>query len=243
MKYNLDDYSVLFDKWMDLWRSIDPHIHIYPPKSEHDGLRVFLFLLDKYTEPHRHYHVLDHIGDCLDRLNAYVTFAQKHSAPLPADLRPLTLSLWLHDACYEVDPVTSHANEVLSATYLFMEPIKSTGLHGVPWIKDSVSYIEATKHHGNETQFERQLICDIDLLGLGKDEETFDMNSENIRKEYHFVSDEVYATERIKVLTRFLSRPRIYYTYYFYDGYEIQARKNILQEISRLAKIVEESAK
>ena len=75
---------------------------------------------------------------------------------------------------------------------------------------------------------------DIDLAGFGEESKIFKINSDNVRKEYSHISDEVYVPARIDILNTFLKRERIYLTDFFYNRYEKRARENIINEIKSL---------
>ena len=51
-------------------------------------------LISCYSEPQRHYHTLQHLGECLSWLDCLRELAQR-----PAEIE---LALWFHDAIYEV---------------------------------------------------------------------------------------------------------------------------------------------
>src|ERR1051325_7755552 len=74
----------LRSKWIELWRKIGV------PK---DPGRSFDELAARYNEPHRAYHTLAHIADCLDQFEA-----AKHLAEEPLAVE---LAIWFHDAVYD----------------------------------------------------------------------------------------------------------------------------------------------
>jgi predicted metal-dependent HD superfamily phosphohydrolase len=94
--------------------------------------------------------------------------------------------------------------------------------------------ILATKNHTFHSDKDINLFTDADLSILGKDQKTYKLYSEQVRREYAVYKDEVYYPGRAKVLQHFLDMPRIYKTDFFYQQYEDQARKNIAQERSLL---------
>lgn len=51
----------------------------------------------------------------------------------------------------------------------------------------------------------------------------------------HHVSDIDYQQGRKAVLERFLQRPRLYFSEFFYTKFEQQARANLSQEIAELS--------
>ena len=59
-----------------------------------DGAEVHAGLVSRYAEPHRAYHTLQHLAECL------TLFAEvRHLVPHPHEVE---LALWFHDAVYDV---------------------------------------------------------------------------------------------------------------------------------------------
>src|SRR5215831_5090860 len=71
--------------WLRAWRGVG---------AAGDGKAVPQALLDSYNEPHRKYHTLQHLSECL------AAFEQvSQLAPHPAAVEA---GLWFHDAIYDV---------------------------------------------------------------------------------------------------------------------------------------------
>jgi len=49
------------ERWVKLWREIG---------ARDDGLAVYQELAALYAEPHRHYHNLQHVADCLNEFDS-----------------------------------------------------------------------------------------------------------------------------------------------------------------------------
>jgi predicted metal-dependent HD superfamily phosphohydrolase len=78
------------------------------------------------------------------------------------------------------------------------------------------------------------LFTDADLSILGQPWETYLAYAQNVRKEYGQYPKIIYRSGRKKVLRHFLEMERIFKTEYFFEKYEICARKNIEQELENL---------
>ena len=78
------------------------------------------------------------------------------------------------------------------------------------------------------------LLLDGDLANLGAGDETYLAYSEAIRREYSWVPDAAYREGRLKVLTSFLGRERLYYTGPVAERFEARARSNMANEIRTL---------
>ncbi|MBI5732890.1 N-methyl-D-aspartate receptor NMDAR2C subunit [Candidatus Jorgensenbacteria bacterium] len=188
-----------------------------------DPNHFFKDLLGCYSEPHRAYHVLDHILVSLAEI-AVVHWQAR-------DVNAIRMAIWYHDAVY--DPRRGD-NEERSAVlaYLAMQNMELD----IDFIERVIRHILATKHNVLPTDFDTQLLVDVDLAVLGQGAEIFDVYNRGIRKEYDWVSPVDYARERSEVLRRFLKRPHIYLSEHFREKYEIKARANIFRALAHLAK-------
>jgi len=196
---------------MKLWRA---------PESED----VYSQLLAAYAEPHRHYHTVDHIDDCLTQLDEATSIVH--------ELREVELALWFHDAVYK--PLSSK-NESQSAEWAqsFLRSIGAADRGG----DRVVQYILATKHQAEPPAGDGALVVDIDLSILGRHPETYGRYEQAIREEYKWVPGPVYRRKRAEILESLLSRATIYCTSPFRDRYEERARDNLRGAIRQLRKI------
>jgi predicted metal-dependent HD superfamily phosphohydrolase len=201
----------LYPRWETLWQQISPE------KARGDAL--FTELIDCYSEPHRAYHNLQHIADCLKQFDHVCATAQ--SALL------LELAIWSHDVLY--DP---HAkdNEAKSAQWI-VERLPAGSLLDTTTL---TQLIIATEHKTPPETPDAQLLVDIDLSILGSTQARFDAYERQIREEYAFVPDDKFRTGRTAVLQHFLARSPIYNTSFFYDTYEEVARENIERSLRKL---------
>ena len=80
----------------------------------------------------------------------------------------------------------------------------------------------------------REIFLDLDLAILGTSSHEYDEYASKVRQEYcHYSSDE-YRSGRKAVLKGFLARERLYFTDYFHQLYEVQARLNLERDIDSL---------
>ena len=150
-------------------------------------------------------------------------------AHLAAHPEEVELAIWFHDAVYDA---TRSDNEQKSAEWaqaVIHESGLSSGL-----AERVASSILATRHHGEVTDPDAQLLVDIDLSILGRDPDIFWQYEENIRKEYSWVPQTLFQQERLKILQSFLDRPHIYYHGEYREKFEARARANLEQAIARL---------
>jgi predicted metal-dependent HD superfamily phosphohydrolase len=174
-----------------------------------------------YSEPHRCYHNLAHIEDCLGEFD--------RAKQLATDPTAVELAIWFHDAVY--DPRAAD-NEERSA-----ELAKDwlSDVHASDALTDSVGrLILATKNHEASLHADAALLVDVDLSILGKPPEQFWEYERQIREEYAWVEKSVFAAKRAEILRRFLARERIYQTDIFHR-IEAQARANLRASVQRLS--------
>jgi predicted metal-dependent HD superfamily phosphohydrolase len=178
-------------------------------------------LVRAYAEPHRRYHGLDHLRDCLAQLDA---------APAAEKERELAeLALWFHDAVF----IPSRAdNERRSADWA-ADAMLQAGMSEVR-AGEVARLIRATDHVQPATDTTGALVCDVDLSILGRDPPEFEEYERRIREEYRGVPERLYREGRSAVLSRFLTRDQIYRSAYFRDRYESAARRNLIQALERL---------
>ncbi len=177
-----------------------------------DARAVFEQLVRRWSEPHRHYHTLEHLEECLAWLD------------LVGGSRELELALWFHDAIYE--PAKTD-NEAASAA-LFARHATAGQL-----VERVSALILATATHAGEGEGDAALLSDIDLAILGAPPARYARFERDVRREYGQYDEATYAAGRRAVLSSFLERLAIYRTPYF-QRLEAQARDNLARALSAL---------
>jgi predicted metal-dependent HD superfamily phosphohydrolase len=202
----------LEQRWLALWRRIG---------ARGDGRSELELLAARYAESGRHYHTLEHIGDCLAELDLERMHAER---PDEAEL-----ALWFHDAVYD-----SHAgdNEARSAQ-LADEVLGTAGVPDDARARIRTSIL-ATTHAERPDARDAALVCDADLAILGAPPERYARYAAAIRDEYGWVPAAVFRDGRAAALARFLDRASIYSTAGFQARYEKTARKNVSAELLEL---------
>ncbi len=182
---------------------------------------VFSDIYEKYSEPQRRYHTLEHIDSCLNLLDEVKNELKE---PLVVEV-----ALWFHDAIYNPKKSDNEEKSTLYAQELLVM------LKAAPDFVEKVSQlIMATKHPHQPVAMEEKYIIDIDLSILGAPKVAYDQYAVRIRKEYSHVPAFLYRRERRKVLESFICKKALFNTEYFGSRYEHSARDNIEREIARL---------
>lgn len=181
-------------------------------------------LVAAYSNPHRHYHNLNHISNGLELLNEMWHLAEYPDA--------LEMAWWWHDFIYKI-PLRQKLvnNELESAIYAF-KVLTELSVSQLICVK-VMARIMPTLHTYIPDYIDDRVIVDMDLVSLAAPPDVFNMDSENIRKEY-FASPEEYRIGRVNFFKKFLeNRPSIYLTEYFRQRYEAQAQKNIRDYLAK----------
>lgn len=174
-----------------------------------------LQILERYSEPHRHYHTLQHLKECL-------VLAEK-SSDLSENPLIVEIALWFHDAIYDVKMPN---NEERSARFAETE-LKQRGIAS-EIIQRVSQLILITRHSAQPKTSDEGILADIDLAIFGANKARFLQYEQQIRREYDWVPESVYQVKRREILAAFLNRDYIYNTPRFRTLYEDKARENLL---------------
>ncbi len=175
---------------------------------------LFEQLVACYEEPHRRYHTLLHLGECIERLGPVLGLAG-----YPGEVE---VALWFHDAVY--DP-RRQDNEAQSALWA-RQALESAGLPGEA-LSRVESLIMATRHSVLPQTPDECLLVDVDLSILGSAPTRFAEYEAQVREEYDWIPGAQFRHRRAAILEGLLGRAAIYRTEHFLHLYEAQARKNL----------------
>ena len=203
------------DRWARLWRQVSA--------ATGDPQPIYRELASLYSQPHRHYHNLHHIAECLAEFDS--------ARPLANQRVVVELAIWFHDAIYDT---RAQDNEERSAE---LAKLRIADAGGSAELCEAVAaLVVATKTHEPSVHPDAPLVVDVDLSILGHPKERFQEYETQIRREYDWVPEATFAAKRAEILERFLARKRLYTTPPFFDKYERQARTNLQDSIRTLTK-------
>jgi predicted metal-dependent HD superfamily phosphohydrolase len=186
-----------------------------------DGGRVFDEILEAYQEPHRHYHGVDHLRDCLEQLD---------TAPAAGAARDLAeTALWFHDAVYVPGAADNEARSAEWAARALAEA-------GAPEAQahEVARLVHLTDHIRPAEDPVGALVCDVDLSILGRPPAEFAEYERRIRAEYGPVPEPLYRRGRASVLAGLLAREPLYRSDHFRALYEAAARRNLKRSMESL---------
>lgn len=169
-------------------------------------------LVERWSEPHRAYHTLEHLLLVLELLAAQGAQA------------PTMLAAWFHDAVY--DPTSTH-NEADSAT---LARASLARLDRADLADRVATLIMLTAEHTAAPDSEAAMLLDADLAILGQPPAIYLRYVEGVRAEYAHVGDENFRTGRSAILRGMLERARLY-QHPAFAHLEQPARANIAAEL------------
>jgi predicted metal-dependent HD superfamily phosphohydrolase len=179
-------------------------------------------ILGRYRGPGRWYHDVAHLGAVLDAVEILSSEA--------ADVRPVALAAWFHDAVY--DPRRDD-NEEQSAV-LAEEMLPAVGVSPGE-VREVARLVRLTATHDPAAQDANgAVLCDADLRVLAADEEAYQAYTAAVRAEYAQVPDDDFRAGRMAVLEQLLALPALFRTSRAHEQWEPVARRNVQDELTRL---------
>jgi len=179
-------------------------------------------LINRWTEPHRHYHTLPHLATVLRVVSDHADTA--------SDVGAVRLAAWFHDAVYDPKRVD---NEEASA---LLAEVTLPALNVPPdRISEVARLVRLTATH-DPTRGDRNggLITDADLAILAADPETYRTYAAAIRREYGHVPEILFVEGRAGVLRGLLELPVLFHTPVLRERWEEAARRNLTAELAAL---------
>jgi predicted metal-dependent HD superfamily phosphohydrolase len=184
----------------------------HPGSGALDPAPIYADLVARYAEPHRHYHTLAHVDDCLERFDRVQA--------LPHDPGAVELALWFHDVVFDAQ---ARDNERRSAQYYLDRAAGAT-----PRFQRSVCSMILASNHANVLCHEDlRYVLDIDLAGFGYPWPKFRGTTDLVRAEYPHQSDAQFAAGMDAFFSVLEKRPWIFRTERFRESCEAAARANI----------------
>ena len=197
-------------RWQSMWQQLG---------VQSPGTELLHEVTQRYAEPQRHYHTMQHLDECFANFDTV-----RSEAMHPAEIE---LALWFHDAIYDV---TCHNNEQQSADWVRSVFLSAGGSISVA---DRVhALVMVTCHNALPVALDDQILVDVDLSILAATPARFAQYEMQIRAEYAWVLEETYRRKRAEVLQSFLDRPSIYNTAHFKAYSEANARRNLAASVA-----------
>lgn len=203
--------------WKSRWESAWNDLGLAAPAPE-----LHVSLLSRWSEPHRRYHTLQHLHECLELF--------EHDRGLAEHPGEVAVGLWFHDAIYDTG---RHDNEAASAQWA--RQVLLAGGAGAAVADRVHALIMATRHSELPSTPDARLLVDIDLAILAAEPARFAQYERQIRDEYGFVPEPLFRARRAAILRGFLERPALFATRAYADRFDEPARANLARAIRDLA--------
>jgi predicted metal-dependent HD superfamily phosphohydrolase len=185
-----------------------------------DPSPIWRALQYRYGEPHRYYHTLGHIAQCLSELDTARDLIEEFNAT--------ELAIWFHDVIYVYG---AKDNEDLSAA-AFRE--HANGYMGTGLVDRVDELIIATKHTGKAQDEGVAYMVDIDLSGFGLPWKGYLADSDALRLEAPEVTDENYYSGKLRFLGALQEWDSLFQTEHFRERLETTAQANIARYSEQL---------
>ncbi|MGH3648467.1 MAG: HD domain-containing protein [Micromonosporaceae bacterium] len=200
-----------------LWRrDLPPEAD--PAAADHAGAD----LVARWSQPHRHYHDLTHLGTVLAVIDEHADWAE--------DLPAVRLAAWFHDAVYA--PRRDDNEEASAALARSVLRRLRVSPERVAEVARLVRLTE--RHHPRPGDRNGELLCDADLSVLAGEPEAYRQYAHRIRREYAHVPDQAFRAGRVGVLRRLLALPALYHVTALAEEWEARARANLSRELATL---------
>jgi predicted metal-dependent HD superfamily phosphohydrolase len=188
-------------------------------------------LLDRWTEPGRHFHNVRHLADVLARVDE---LAEETHEP---DL--VRLAAWYHGAIFDAAERASYAHrggeDERASAVLARQELTDLGVPpaAVERVVDLV--VALSRHTPDPEDFDCAVLCDADLAMLAAEPQRYKAYLEEVRAEYAHLPIEEFVRARIKILRKLETRQALFSSP-LGAAWEESARQNVAAELHRLEK-------
>jgi predicted metal-dependent HD superfamily phosphohydrolase len=183
------------------------------------GRDLYVELVSRWSEPHRHYHDVRHLAGTLAALD----LIEDDAASSPV----VQLAAWFHDAVYAgVAGVDEQQSAELAERMLGDLPPGD--------VEEVVRLVLLTTHHHPEPgDVAGAALCDADLSILGAIPGRYDVYVRDVRLDYSAVGDESWSVGRTAVLASLLTLDPLYRTPMGRELWAERAKANLVREQAR----------
>jgi len=181
--------------------------------------KLWINIIQKYSEPHRFYHNLQHLEALFHWFDVYTQELIHPNA--------VAYAIFYHDFIYSPDKNDNEEQSALVA----VEALQQLKL-SMDFIQRVEFYIRSTKAHHFYKGSDNDLnyFLDFDLSILAAEREVYKLYFQNIRKEFAHVPDEQFRWGRGSYVKNWLRLPHLFFTGSFREK-ERQARENLRWEL------------
>lgn len=182
-------------------------------------------LIERWSEPHRHYHDVRHLlqaNQALDELGL----------PVALD-RPVRLAAWFHDIVYAGRPGLDEAASAELAEHLL------DGVVSANEVAEVARLVRLTAGHDPEPGDQAgEALCDADLSVLALPPGRYFCYVRDVRLDYAHVPNEDFRVGRLRVLDELLARESLFRTPRGQQDWTPEATRNLMDERELIASML-----
>lgn len=187
-----------------------------------DAQRAGRDLVERWSQPHRHYHALEHLRAVLDAVDTLAGHA--------ADADVVRLAAWFHDAVYDGHP----GDDERASAELARSVLAGLDVSG-DRVDEVARLVELTARHDPRRGDQNgEVLCDADLAVLGGSPDAYASYASAVRLDFAHVDDDAFRRGRAAVLEQLLSMDPLYRTLTGRERWEAGARRNLGTELMLL---------
>ncbi|GER23943.1 hypothetical protein NCCP1664_24380 [Zafaria cholistanensis] len=184
-------------------------------------------LIERWSEPHRHYHDRTHLLAVIQALNL---LALRHGEDPGDEPRVPWLAAWFHDAVYRGQAGRDEEESAGLASRL----LSGAGFRPAE-VDGTVRLVLLTAGHAPGPHDPAgRLLCDADLEVLGRSPADYLRYAQAVRRDYAHVPDPAFAAGRAAVLRALLDLDPLYGTGTARRLWQERARENLAGELESL---------
>jgi len=177
-------------------------------------------LTGRWREPHRHYHDVRHLTQCLAALDEL-------TGGTPT--RPVALAAWYHDAVYLGRP--GQDEEAAAA----LAEAELAPVVGEPEAREVARLVRLTRLHNPDPADEAgTAMIDADLAILGASAERYREYTRQVQAEYRQVPPDQFRAGRRQVVQHLLDLEPRFHTAVGFDTWRAASDRNLGEELARL---------
>ena len=191
--------------------------------------RVGRRLLERWQEPGRAFHNVEHLTAVLTRIDELA-----EQTDMPEAVR---LAAWYHGAVFSTAALVVYARrggeDALAGASLAGEELAELGVPAttIGRVHDLIEGLH--RHEADHDDVEALTLCDAHLGTLAVEPGHYEAYRAAIRQEYAHIAEEDYVGARLAIVTKLLARRRLFVSPFTLD-WEQPARENLTAELGRL---------
>ncbi len=191
-------------------------------------------LLDRWSEPHRHYHGLVHLAAVLREIGTLERAGELRlrAEPDRGATARVRLAAWFHDSVYRGAAGADEQDSAELASALLGPHLPAREVADVVRL-----VLLTTDHVVRADDAAGAVLSDADLAVLGSEPHAYERYAATVRQDFSHVPETDFRLGRARVLDGLLERSPLYATETARQRWEAAARLNMRRELSALRRV------